>query len=219
VQNGGDLNNLNSQQVADALAFYTGFYNPTGNNVRVWDGTFDNSVLAFARGEVAMIFGPSWMMHDIWEINPNLEIGVAPMPQLNEQQPVGIATYWVEGVNANSPRQDAAWRLLEFLSRPDILEKMYADQMRLRHFGEMYPRPAMADLLAHDPRLQPYLAQAPFAVANPFAGRTWDEGLNDARIRAMATAVNAFRAGNTGERVLNNLQNQVNAARNTYEVR
>ncbi len=177
LQSGGDFNNLNQKIVSDVLAFYTNFYNI--KQQRVWDSSFDNSLLAFARGETAMIFAPSWAIHDVLLVNPNLNIGVASVPQLNKDEPVEWATYWVEGVNTNSPRKEAAWKLLSYLSSEEVLRELYAEQADLRLFGEIYPRRAMADLLADDPYLQPYLWQADKARSFPINDRTFDEALDD----------------------------------------
>jgi multiple sugar transport system substrate-binding protein len=212
VQNGGDLRNLNSQEVQDALSFYSSFYNPVDHNVRVWDSSFERSKFAFARGEVAMIFAPSWAMYDIWIVNPGMSVGVAQVPQLDDRQPVGWATYWVEGVNNNSPapRREAAWRLLNFMNRPDILEIVYGRQTDVREFGTMFPRPEMAGLQANDRFLQPYLAQAPYAVSYFFAGATFDDGLNQRMIDALGNAVNAVNQGRiTVDRVARDLHDNV----------
>lgn len=172
-----DLINPDAQTVADVLTYYTSFYNEEGK--KTWDETFDNSTLAFARGETAMILAPSWIIHDVLATNPNLNIGVAALPQLDLGQPVDWATYWVEGVNANSSRKLAAWKLLKYLSSAPVLEQLYQEQAMLRDFGEIYPRQEMADLLANDTYIQPYLLNANKAIGIPFNDKTFDEALND----------------------------------------
>lgn len=194
VQSGTNLNQPSSAIIADVLTFYTNFYNSEAQ--RVWDTTFDNSTMAFARGETAMIFAPSWLIHDILAINPNLNIGVASVPQLNTEDPIEWATYWTEGVNNNSPRKEAAWRLLEYLSSENVLTQLYREQASVRLFGEIYPRPAMADLLANNAFLQPYLLNARSAVGYPLNDKTFDEALNDANKAITISVINELTTGN-----------------------
>ncbi|MDO5561761.1 MAG: extracellular solute-binding protein, partial [bacterium] len=193
VQSGADLSQPSSAIIADVLTFYTNFYN--SESQRVWDTTFDNSTMAFARGETAMIFAPSWLIHDILAINPNLNIGVASVPQLNTDNPVEWATYWTEGVNNNSPRKEAAWKLLEYLSSESVLTQLYKEQASARLFGEIYPRPAMADLLASNTYLQPYLLNARNAVGYPLNDKTFDEALDDANKAITVSVINELTTG------------------------
>lgn len=188
AQSGADSENIDAATAGDVLTFYTNFYNAPGQ--RIWDETFANSMEAFARGETAMILAPSWMIHDVLEINPNLSLGVASVPQLDEAKPVDWATYWVEGVNTNSSRKEKAWKLLSYLSSEKVLRQLYEEQASIREFGEIYPRPAMADLLAENPYVQPYLVNAERAVGFPLNDKTFDDALDDANKNWTATIVN-----------------------------
>ena len=109
LQNGVDLKNPNSSQGVEALTFYRMFAEPPHNT---WDETLDNSILAFAQGQVAMIFAPSWQVFVIKAINPDLPFKVAPVPQLPGVN-ITWASYWVEGVSSRSrqavPGHPAAW--------------------------------------------------------------------------------------------------------------
>lgn len=190
LQNGMDPETYDEELLDLALDYYTSYYNDYAR--QTWDEGFDNSTLAFARGDVAMILGPSWLVHDIIKINPTLKIGVASVPQLTETAPVEWATYYAEGVNAKAPaaRQLAAWRLLTYLSRPEVLEKLYSAQAEERSFGEIYPRPDMADKLAENAYVQPYLRRAEYAQNLPFNDRTYDAAVND---KARAIVLEAIR--------------------------
>ena len=183
-----DISNPDAQTVADVLTYYTSFYNEPGK--RTWDETFDNSTSAFARGEVAMILAPSWTIHDVLKINPNLNIGVAALPQLDVEKPINWATYWAEGVNINSPRKTAAWKLLKYMSSTDILKQLYQEQTALRDFGEIYPRRDMADLLANNNYTQSYLLNADKAIGLPLNDKTFDEALNDENKKLTLAIIN-----------------------------
>jgi len=179
LQNGMDPKKFDSDALEAAIDYYADYY--TIFDRMTWDENFDNSTLAFARGDVAMILGPSWLIHDIIKINPTLKIGVASVPQLTETKPIEWATYYAEGVNARAPaaRQLAAWRLLVYMSQPEVLAKLNSAQAEERSFGEIYPRPDMADSLANNRYIQPYLRRASMAQNLPFNDRTYDGAVND----------------------------------------
>ncbi len=162
--------------MSEVLAFYTGYYNEGEGGV--WDETMTNSVEAFAHGEVAMIFAPSWVIYDVMKLNSEINIGVASVPQLNLDSPVEWATYWVEGVNADSTRSEEAWELLAYLSSPEVLEKLNYAAKEIRPYGEIYPRVEMASLLISDPYAGPYLENAMTAVGFAYNDKTFDEAVN-----------------------------------------
>ncbi len=182
-----DLTAPEETKLQEVINYYIGFY--VNQNQRVWDESFENSTIDFARGQVGMILAPSWLIHDILAINPNLNLGVASVPQLNVEQPTEWATYWVEGVNNKSPRQQAAWNLLEYLSSESVLQALNREQETKRMFGEIYPRPAMADLLASNMYVQPYLVNADKAIGFPLNDKTFDQALDDANKAALLTTV------------------------------
>jgi multiple sugar transport system substrate-binding protein len=121
LQNGGDPTVPTSQNVIDALTFYTNFIKQD----KVWSNNLPSSTLAFARGEVAMIFAPSWRALDVIQINPELDFAVAQVPQLSNEENISWATFWAEGVYKISSKQEAAWKLLKYLSSPEVLRKFH----------------------------------------------------------------------------------------------
>ncbi len=193
VQNGGNPGQADSKHVSDALTFYTNFYRQD----KVWSERFANSTVAFAQGDVAMILAPSWRIHDIQNINPNLEFGVAPIPQLDSDNPVAWATFWAEGVSSQSRNKDAAWAFIKHMSSPDVLRKFYNGASQYRSFGEIYPRVDMVSDLQSDELVGAFLADAPFAKTWYMASFTHDNGINDQVIKYYEDAVNAALSGGT----------------------
>jgi ABC-type glycerol-3-phosphate transport system substrate-binding protein len=177
AQRQADFTNLDPELLLDALEYYVNYY--LHPDLMVWDETFANSTQAFASGEVAMIFAPSWLIHDVLKINPGMGVGVTSVPQLDARNPVDWATYWVEGVNVNSVKKAAAWSFLKFLSQPSVLEVLNREQEMQRSFGEIYPRVKMADLLAQNGYVQPYLLYASKSVGFPMNDKTFDRGISD----------------------------------------
>lgn len=200
LQNSADLSNPTSPNAQSALEFYTIFSRVD----QVWDSTMPPSEQAFANEQVAMIFAPSWRIHDIQALNPNLNIGVARLPQIDGTQ-VAWATYWVEGVSAKSRQKEEAWRFLNYLSQPEQLRSFHTTAGSLRGYGELYPRVSMASELKTNPLLAPYLDDALFAQSWYLASDTFDEGLNDGLIQYYTDAVNQINQSGSAERALQSI--------------
>lgn len=197
VQNGGDPGEPAFAEVRDALLFYTNFVRED----LVWNNSLPNSTTAFARGDVAMMFAPSWRAHDIKALNPNLEFATAPVPQLSENA-VAWASYWAEGVNEHSSRKAQAWEFLRYLTQADVMKKLYSAQSQVRAFGEPYSRIDLASELQEDPYVGAVLQDAPIARSWYMSSATHDNGLNDNIIGYYRTAVNAALGGEDMDDVL-----------------
>ncbi|MFI5205627.1 MAG: extracellular solute-binding protein, partial [Candidatus Paceibacterales bacterium] len=197
LQNGVDLANPTGKQAEDALTFFTVFSSVDG----VWDATLPSSTQAFAAGKVAMYIGPSWRAFDILQQNPNLKFKTVPIPQLpkdNPQQPdITYATYWAEGVWARSANKAVSWDFLKFLSTQDSQQKLFANESKVRDFGEPYPRVDMGNLLTSHPVLGSIITQAPGAQSWYLASRTFDgpTGINTQLANYFGDAINAVADG------------------------
>ncbi len=198
IQNGGNPSEVSSQYVKDAITFYTNFIRQD----KIWSDRLANSTTAFAKGDVAMIFAPSWRVHDIKNLNPNLDFAVARLPQLDSENPIAWATFWAEGVNNKSKSKDAAWLFLKHLSSQDVLRKFYNDASQYRAFGEIYPRIDMATELQGNELVGAYTEDAPIAKSWYMASFTHDNGLNDQVIKYYEDAVNSVLAGSSVEKAL-----------------
>ena len=190
----------------EALTFYRKFAE-TPNNA--WDATLENSIVAFAGGKVAMILAPSWEAITIKNLSPNLNFKTAQVPQLPcDRTPcptVNWASFWVEGVSAKSKNQEAAWEFLKYLSQPETMQKMYAEQVKLRPlFGEPYSRTDLAKILADNVYLAPLILSAPTMKSFYLASRTFDgeTGLNTSLINYLKDAVNSLSQGTSVESAL-----------------
>jgi len=203
LQNGGDLRNPVNQRSYEALDYYTHF--AKGQN-RTWDETMPASTLAFAGGNLAMYFGPSTKAADIKSTNPLLKFKVVPLPQL-EGGRVAWASYWAIGVSANlkdKKAQDEAWRFVKYLEDDQTLVKIYSEAAKdpARLVGLPYPKVNLAQKLATDPIVGAYVADAPYMRSFPMASNTFDNGLNDAIIKAYADAIKANLDGTPANRSL-----------------
>jgi multiple sugar transport system substrate-binding protein len=212
IQNGGNPAEAGSQYVKDAITFYTNFIKQD----KIWSDRLANSTTAFAKGDVAMIFAPSWRVHDIKNLNPNLDFAVARLPQLDIQKPAAWATFWAEGVNTKSKNKDAAWSFLKYLSTPEVLRKFYNDASQYRAFGEIYPRTDMVEELKSNELVGAYLADAPIAKSWYMSSFTHDNGLNDQIIKYYEDAINAVLSSTDTEKALETAVSGVNSVLTKY---
>ena len=190
----------------DTLVFYRRFANPPGNT---WDDNLDNSLISFAGGKVAMIFAPTWQIFTIKQLNPDLNLKVAQVPQLPGIN-IHWATYWIEGVSKRSKSQEAAWQFLKFLSSKESLTKLYTQEAKTRFFGEPYSRVDLGETLAQDPYLAPLIAEAPTMKSFPLASNTQDNGINDQMIKYLLDSVNSMKEGGSAEGALGTIASGFN---------
>lgn len=190
----------------ETLTFY-GKFAETPNNS--WDGTLDNSILAFAGGKVAMILAPSWEALTIKAISPNLNFKTAPVPQLPcDRTPcpsVNWASYWVEGVSAKSKNTKESWDFLKYLSAADTMQKKYAEEIKVRKlFGEPYSRVDLGKSLSDNQYLASLITQAPTMKSFYLVTRTFDgeTGINSSLINYLKDAVNSLSEGGSPETAL-----------------
>jgi len=231
-QNGVDLNTMsadNEKKLKDVLDFYTLF--KTGD--KVWDETLPNSTQYFASGNLAFYFGPSWRIFDIQALNPDLKFEVATIPQLpttasTPTDQIGAeaeltnfhwATYWTEGVNNKSKYQKEAWKFLEYLSSPEVLEKMYQADSLIRSFGQIYPRKSMAEKISSNPKIKPFVETANDASSWYLASRTGDDGIDVEMQKYFGDAINSILNGSKkSEEAVKTLISGVSQLRQKYKL-
>lgn len=220
MQNGASPANPTNQLAEDAVNFFTVFSKQDG----VWDETLPPSTAAFAAGKVAMYFAPSWRVFEIERQNPDLNYRTVDLPQLpkaSESEPdIAYATYWVEGVNAQSPNKEEAWRFLSYLSQRETLQQLYQNQAAVRAFGEPYPRSDMADLLTDHPVIGSIVRLAPNAESWYLASRTFDgpTGINSQLADYYADAINSVNEGVDAAKALQTAAQGINQVLTQYQV-
>jgi ABC-type glycerol-3-phosphate transport system substrate-binding protein len=173
LQNGADIKDLagnTKSSAVDALKFYTSF---ADGDKAVWDQTLDNSTLAFAKGDLALYFGYSWDIYAIKALNPNLQFQIVKVPTLAERNNT-VASYWSEGVSSRTKKSKEAFEFIDYLSKPETLQKIYQTQSKVRLFGTLYPRRSMAPLLSSNDLVYPFISQADDAQSTYFSSDTYD---------------------------------------------
>lgn len=215
VQNGADIRNLTKTARAseDALSFYTSFATLEGN---VWDPTLDPSILAFAKGNLAMYFGYSWDVFAIKAINPNLSFRIVSVPHLPGRN-ITIASYWVEGVSLKSKHQKEALLLLRFLAKKETQQKLFTEVSKTRLFGEPYAYKELADFLKDNQYVYPFVSQADGAVSSFFASDTFDDGLNLQMNAYLGNAVRSILGNTSPQSAVETLAQGVSKVLGQYE--
>ncbi len=108
------------------MNFYTDFADDT-RDTYTWNEELDNALDKFVNGSLAFFFGYSYHASVIKARAPQLNVEVLPMLQLNPEQPVNTANYWVQSVLDKSKHKNEAWALVNFLTHSKAT-KDYLDQ-------------------------------------------------------------------------------------------
>ena len=106
----------------EALRFYTDFSNPA-KEVYCWNSNLDNSLKKFTEGNLALMFGYSYHLPTIKSRAPKLDFSVAPLPQIENQEKINHANYWMEVVSQKSEHKEVAWDFLMFATKKKQAQK------------------------------------------------------------------------------------------------
>jgi len=110
----------------EALKFYTQFSDPR-SSYYTWNDNFANSVIAFSKGETVMFIGYNQAQKIIKEYNPNLNYGIASLPQFdnNSSNKINYGDTMSLVVSQNSKYSKACWQFLKFLAQKNVSEFYY----------------------------------------------------------------------------------------------
>jgi ABC-type glycerol-3-phosphate transport system substrate-binding protein len=157
-----------SEDALTALQYFKSFSAANGS----WDASQKFDGIAFLEGKLAMMVTTSWRLNDILSFKDayalNLNIGVAPMPQIAGQPDINWATYWGAMVANNRPNSAAAWKFLAWLTQPEQLRKLRESEVASRRFfGILYPRTDMQSEtdIRSDQYLQNFNSELPSATS------------------------------------------------------
>lgn len=173
LQNGVSLTNsagapvfANDTDALTALNYFKSFGNVTTGS---WAESLDTDAKLFLEGKLAMMVAPSWRYNDILTLNKaynlNLRIGAAPIPQVQSGgTTIDWATYWGNMVAKDRPNSEAAWKFLNWISQPDQLKTLRANEkINRQFFTSLYPRIDMYQEQQSDQYLRYYNAALPTA--------------------------------------------------------
>lgn len=174
--------NLTSERAISALRTYTSF--ATGTNP-TWASYLANDLTTFFKGELAMMFAPSWRAFDILEAAPQIEFGLVPLPQLPNNEPVYYSMYWGEAVSKTSTNSIEAWKFVKYLSEEQQQKELFSNASKVRAFGEPYSLVSLNSALLSNPYTRAIGVMAPFM-------KSWqmgDQGFVEEKLRTAITEV------------------------------
>ena len=105
----------------EALKFYLQFANPRSPNY-TWSDSFENSILAFAKGKTAMMIGYNRAKKLINEYAPDLRYEISFLPNFAGNLKINYARTMNFVVSKRSNYKKEAWQLLKFVNQKENAE-------------------------------------------------------------------------------------------------
>ncbi len=161
LQNGGDLQHLDSPESIEALAFWTKLVNEGyAPKSAVTDG-FGEIYQQFTTGKAAMMISGTWNVNSIPKDAPNLKWMVAPLPYTKQPASSLGGENWA--MFAASKQQEGAWEFLKFVVDPAYGTKLTDCMGYIPSRKDVLAQ--VAQKSADDPTLQVFLKQMESAAA------------------------------------------------------
>ena len=153
-------------KAAKALKYYVDM----STRYKVWDRGLPRDITMFAEGRLAMMFAPSWRVHDINDAiegagaKLNYDVVEVPQQPSEEGEKVNWSIYWAETVSKKSKNPETAWDFLKFVTEQEQLRTFYSKCREKREFGEIYPRKDMAEEIIGEKYVSAYIKMADSAT-------------------------------------------------------
>jgi len=187
------------------MNFYTDFANQTRDTYS-WSVDAPSALDNFVNGSVGFFFGYGYHYPQIKSRAPQLNFEIMPMLQLNPEQPVNAANYWILSVPEKAKNKNEAWGLVNYLAHSKAT-KEYLDQTgrpsALRaYIGEQMDKPELA----------PFVSQV-LVAENWYRGKNYDSALNalDSMLREwLVPAPQPDRDAEYKQSILNRAASKVN---------
>jgi len=164
------ITNLTSDNVLSAVSTYTQF---TLGGDPVWTSDLRNDLEMFYAGKLAMIFAPSWRAFDIIASAPSIEFGIAPLPQLSNNNPIYYSMYWGDAVSNTCSNPTTAWDFIKFLVEKQ--QEIFSASAQIRAFGEPYSLVSLNSSLESNTYLEAYATMAPYMQSWGMGDQTFVE--------------------------------------------
>jgi len=97
----------------EALRFYTDFSN-LNKSVYTWNNQMPDALNEFASGKLAFLFAYPFQESEIRSKAQGINYEVTAIPQINPNNRINYANYWVYSVAKNSPFVEFAWNFLQY---------------------------------------------------------------------------------------------------------
>ncbi|MBL7257783.1 sugar ABC transporter substrate-binding protein [Paractinoplanes lichenicola] len=168
--NGAEINSddkytFDTPQMTEALTYYQSFFSEKLSPTNLPEGALEP---AFAKGEIGAFMSGPWHVGILNEQGVKGKFAVAPMPSKQS------STSFIGGSNIavfkDAKNRDAAWKFLQWLSKPDVQAKWYQTVSDLPAVQSAWDDTA----LSGDPMLKVFGEQLKSAKAPP-AFPTWTQ--------------------------------------------
>ena len=150
---------FDSPEVAKGLEYYLMMRETF--DVPLSEGTWDNTVARFQRGEAPFTISGPWAIADA-RLN-NVNFGVAKLPTIEGNQPWAFSGLIVANVSSYSTNQEWAHIFVDFLVSPKGASIMFEVTGKMTTMIDIHSIPGLAD----DEHLMGIAEQAPFTVPMP----------------------------------------------------
>ena len=192
---GGDIHKINDGVSVQAFEFLAEMEQEGSLSRQSISLTMGDLTNQFIQGKIAMMFNSSMAIDSIEEESPNLEFGVAPIPEGENQ--VTVAGGEILAVADNSNKEESV-RFLEFLAdskrmkeyidefgflapRQDIMEQQFQEEPEKQKFIELYKNARIREQSTTWPRISLSLADTLRQVLSE--ERPVQQILDDAKIK------------------------------------
>lgn len=152
----------------EALKFYTDFAN-SGKQAYSWNNDMPDALEAFTQGRVAFFFGYAYHLPLIESRGPQLNWGVAAIPQADVvNNKVNYANYWVETVAKKSKNPSEAWDFVQFATKAGTVDTYLKSARKPTALRELI------DKQKEDPIIEPF-------ASSLLTARSWYKGKDPGR--------------------------------------
>jgi raffinose/stachyose/melibiose transport system substrate-binding protein len=139
--------------------------------------TYDQTTQLIAASKAAMVVNGNWILAPIKRLNPNLQLGMFPLPYVQTGQPIWVssAVGTTTAISATTKHPAEARKYLQFWARKDIMELYLKGKVAYSSFSDI-TNPAL------DPAAQEMIAPLKAGSYN-FLDQNWPLGVQDVMLK------------------------------------
>jgi raffinose/stachyose/melibiose transport system substrate-binding protein len=139
--------------------------------------TYVQTTQMIAAGKAAMVVNGNWILAPIRQLNPQLQLGMFPLPYVQPGQPIWVssAVGITMAISATTKYPAEARKYLQFWARPDIMALYLKEKVAYSAFTDI-SNPAL------DPAAQEMVAPLKVGSYN-FLDQNWPVGVQDVMLK------------------------------------
>jgi raffinose/stachyose/melibiose transport system substrate-binding protein len=139
--------------------------------------TYVQSTQLIAAGKAAMVVNGNWILAPIKQLNPNLQLGMFPLPYVQAGQPIWVSfgAGTTTAISATTKHPAEARKYLQFWARPDIMALYLKEKVAYSSFTDI-SNPAL------DPAAQDMIAPLKVGTYGSL-DQNWPVGVQDVMLK------------------------------------